>query len=130
MEEQPHNPEVHFSWYGSQPLVLIKTHDGRSQWAYINDPKRILKILRFCGITRRDQELHAIIWVLTEDGVRAIECPWPVYRQLDGAEAAAGVIAWEDAEALYREEFKKWRWLTISEWWRRLTISLCLCSEY
>ena len=130
MEEQSHNPEVHSWWYGSQPPVLIKTHDGRSQWAYINDPEKILKILGFCGITWKNEKLHAMIWVLTEDGIRAIECPLPVYRRLHGARAAAGVIAWEDAEALYREEFKGWRWLTISDWLRRLTISLCLCSGY
>lgn len=127
MEELPQNQDVHSWWYGSRPLVLVKSHDGRSQWAYINDSGKILEVLRFCGITWRNQELHALSWVLTEDGIRAIECPWSVYRRVDGARAAAGVIAWEDAEALYAEEGKGW---TISEWLSWLTIPLCLCSRY
>ncbi|OJD23722.1 hypothetical protein ACJ73_04922 [Blastomyces percursus] len=94
MEAQQHCfPPMHTS---SSPLVL-----------YISDPNAIQKITHFSGITGgRNGLLDALLRADTEDGVLAVQCPWKVYRRLRGAKEVAGHVAWDDAEAQYREAMK------------------------
>lgn len=77
------------------------------KFKYISDPEEIQKITHFSGITRgRDDLPDALLRADTVHGVLAVQCPWKVYRRLRGAKEAAGHVAWDDAEAQYREAMK------------------------